>query len=266
MEKKKYELVPAKQWGFYRVRAVRDFGLVEAGDLGGMVESEQNLSHEGLCWVDNDASIWDSARVSGNAQVRHMAQVYGSAHVYGHAQIQGNAHVRGCAVVYGHAVVDGHALVHEYAIVEGHARVHGFAHVHGNATVGGFADVAYSHCTRDISLRENLRMSIKCQTGLETIKGHVYGYKYVRPDLSSLHDPTFKYVVGEYAEAPEYDNDPSAVCVSGLHLSNAFYWESRGGKKVLKVRVALDDIISVQSGKIRCKRLYVVGICDNEVF
>lgn len=46
-----------------RIIALRDFADVKAGELGGWVESETNLSHDG------DARVSDNARVSGNAQV-----------------------------------------------------------------------------------------------------------------------------------------------------------------------------------------------------
>lgn len=35
----------------YRIRALCDFGAVKAGDIGGYVESESNLIHEGNAWV-----------------------------------------------------------------------------------------------------------------------------------------------------------------------------------------------------------------------
>ena len=35
----------------FRIRALEDFSSVKAGDLGGWVESESNLSQEGTCWV-----------------------------------------------------------------------------------------------------------------------------------------------------------------------------------------------------------------------
>ena len=35
----------------HRIRAVRDFGDVKAGDLGGFIEKEDNLSHEGNVWT-----------------------------------------------------------------------------------------------------------------------------------------------------------------------------------------------------------------------
>ncbi len=66
---KKYELVPDRQvivagTTLYRIRALKDFGSVKAGDLGGFVGSERNLSHEGTCWVADDAQVYDGAVVS----------------------------------------------------------------------------------------------------------------------------------------------------------------------------------------------------------
>ena len=39
----------------YRIIAIRDFGKVKAGAIGGYVESEACLSHEDDCWVADDA-------------------------------------------------------------------------------------------------------------------------------------------------------------------------------------------------------------------
>lgn len=38
-----------------RIKALRDFGDVKAGDLGGFIEKESNLSHDGNAWVFGDA-------------------------------------------------------------------------------------------------------------------------------------------------------------------------------------------------------------------
>lgn len=35
----------------YRIRALRNFGDVRKGQLGGYIEAERNLSQEGSCWV-----------------------------------------------------------------------------------------------------------------------------------------------------------------------------------------------------------------------
>ena len=60
----------------YRIQALRDFGNVKEGDIGGYIESEKNLSQDGNAWV------YGNARVSGNACV------YGNARVYGNADIK----------------------------------------------------------------------------------------------------------------------------------------------------------------------------------
>ena len=59
----------------HRIRAVAEFGLVKVGDLGGWIEKEENLSHEGKAWVCGDAKVWGNAEVCGDAKVfsaRHV--------------------------------------------------------------------------------------------------------------------------------------------------------------------------------------------------
>lgn len=53
----------------HRIRAVAEFGLVKIGDLGGWIEKEENLSHEGKAWVCGDAKVWGNAKVCGDAKV-----------------------------------------------------------------------------------------------------------------------------------------------------------------------------------------------------
>lgn len=79
----------------FRIKALIEFGNVKAGDLGGYIEKEENLSHMGDAWVSDDA------RISGNAQV------FGNARVFGNAWVSGNARVSGDAQVFGDARVSG---------------------------------------------------------------------------------------------------------------------------------------------------------------
>ena len=53
----------------YRIKALRDFGNVEKGDLGGYIESENNLSHYGNAMVFDNAMVCGDAMVYGNARV-----------------------------------------------------------------------------------------------------------------------------------------------------------------------------------------------------
>jgi len=89
----------------FRIIALRDFLDVKSGDIGGWIESDKNLSHEGLCWVFGDARVYGDARVFGNAQVSDNARVYGDARVFGDAWVFGNARVFGDARVFGNAWV-----------------------------------------------------------------------------------------------------------------------------------------------------------------
>ena len=86
---KKFELTTNTKMLFgrklFRIKALVSFGDVTAGDLGGYVEKEGNLSHDGNAWV------YDNAWVYGNAQVYGNAWVYDNAWVCGDAQVYGNA-------------------------------------------------------------------------------------------------------------------------------------------------------------------------------
>ena len=48
----------------YQIQALKDFGNVKAGDLGGWIEKEKNLSQEGDCWVYDNAQVFGDAEVS----------------------------------------------------------------------------------------------------------------------------------------------------------------------------------------------------------
>ena len=97
----------------FRIKAIVDFGTIRAGELGGFVEKEENLSNDDNAWVYGNAQVYGNALVSGNAQVYGNASVYGNAWVYDDARISGNAQVSGNASVFGNA---------DYAVVEGFGR------------------------------------------------------------------------------------------------------------------------------------------------
>jgi carbonic anhydrase/acetyltransferase-like protein (isoleucine patch superfamily) len=59
----------------YRVKALKDFGDVSKGDIGGVVEGTHNLSQEGNCWIYDDGAVLGSGVVKGNAKVKDKAVV-----------------------------------------------------------------------------------------------------------------------------------------------------------------------------------------------
>ena len=69
----KYRTEPAGN--FRRIFAVKEFGCVKNGERGGLIECEDNLSHEGEAWIFHDAIVYGQAIVSGEARVSGQARV-----------------------------------------------------------------------------------------------------------------------------------------------------------------------------------------------
>ena len=106
----------------HRIECVECFADVKAGDIGGWIEREENLSQYGNAWVYGNARVCDNAQVYGNALVCDNAQVCDNAEVYGDADVYGDARVCG------------------YARVCDNARVYGNAQVYGNAVIDNIND------------------------------------------------------------------------------------------------------------------------------
>lgn len=138
----------------HRIRALKSFGGVRAGELGGWIEGYRNLDQDGECWVYGNARVYDNALVYGNAQICDIAWVYENARVFGDAQVLENAQVYGNAMVYkdaqifenakvfGNAQVFGNESTTYDAIAYGNSCVCGNAKVFGNAMVCGYALVS----------------------------------------------------------------------------------------------------------------------------
>ena len=87
----------------YRVRAIRDFSDVKAGDFGGFIEHDGNLSQEGDCWVYEDAIIANHSAVSDNAKIYgdsivEWSNISGDAKIFD-SKIE-NAYISGNSRVY----------------------------------------------------------------------------------------------------------------------------------------------------------------------
>lgn len=328
----------------YRIRAIKDFDNVRKGNLGGFIEKEENLSHEGKCWIYGDACILDDAMVFDNAKVyddaciydnariydnaiifgaahifgnvcvynaskvygqAHIydnvriydnaqvygsaticentkifdnAQVYGNAYILGYARIFGNASIYGSAYVYGNTYIRDNVCVYDNAYVygdayvSGNARIFGSAQVYGdirifgNAIVCEHAKVQFSQLKTDI--RKDLKASLKCQCNLIPENDKIVAYKLVHKSLRSLYDMSFVYKIGEIAicKNPKEDN---SSCSEGLHFSNLTYWDNKAKDCLdnlvyLKAEIDLEDIITVQDGKIRCRRAKILSKIEIE--
>jgi carbonic anhydrase/acetyltransferase-like protein (isoleucine patch superfamily) len=171
----KYELTTEKnEAGLYRIKALRDIPRhgVRAGDLGGFVASEHNLSQEGDAWIGENAKVYGEAKVCGKAAVSDYAVVYGDAKVYNNAKVCGNAEVHGNAQVFNDAVVYGNADVYGNAEVNGDAEVGGKAEVYGPARVLGKARVNSPRdflCIGPIGSRDDYTTFFRVEDGMRVV-------------------------------------------------------------------------------------------------
>ena len=119
--KKKYELnsetIEIDGTILHRIKALKDFSDVKAGDLGGWIEKEDNLSQSGDAWIGGDAKVYSDAVVFGNARVDENAVVFGQAKVYDNARVDGNTQVSDGAEISDNAVVFGNAEIYGNAQV-----------------------------------------------------------------------------------------------------------------------------------------------------
>ena len=122
MEDKKYELVPETVKEFYskpmyRIRALKDFSDVKKGDLGGYVESEDNLSQTDNCWIYDDSIVGLGARVINNAVVKDCSTVIVHSEISDNAVIEDNSHIENSTIVSDQSRVIKSFITNESAVV-----------------------------------------------------------------------------------------------------------------------------------------------------
>lgn len=136
---KKYELTSEIKnhigCKLHRIRALKDFGSVKAGDLGGWVESEENLSQYETAWVFDEAKVYGNAKVSNCAEVHDNVWIYCNAQVYGHAKVSDNVNIYGNAFIRDDACICDNAEIYDNAIVCDSARVFENAEIYGDAKI-----------------------------------------------------------------------------------------------------------------------------------
>ena len=142
---KKYELteetIVHNGKTLYRIKALKDFGYVKKGDFGGFVQGEHNLSHDGNCWIYDNAIVCNNARASGNAIVSGNVEICDNAIVCNNAIVRDNAIVCNRVLVCNNAVVRGNAIVRDNARVSDNDIVGDNTEVYDDAIVRDNAEI-----------------------------------------------------------------------------------------------------------------------------
>ena len=135
MQQKKYELTDEMKSvmgkNLHRIRYLIDIPAhgIDAGDLGGWVENEENLSQTGNCCVIGNGCVLENGRVTENGCVAENGQVAGN------GQVAENGCVIGNGRVDENGRVAGHGWIAENGCVIGNGRVNDSGRVDGHGCV-----------------------------------------------------------------------------------------------------------------------------------
>ena len=172
MNNKKYELIKkdsiritlndktkSTSVRLYRIRSLRNFSDVKKGDLGGYIQSEDNLSHEGNCWVYDNAKAYEDAKLFDDSKIFDKVRVFGCAHLHDNdVIIRGNAKICGHAIISNNVTIDGDVIIC------------------GNALITQGVEM-----TGDITINEGGYISNNVK-----ICGHVFCYKFINIGCNTI--------------------------------------------------------------------------------
>lgn len=174
---KKYKITqlshPQYPW-LHRIQALKTINeRVGAGDLGGFVQSEQNLYQRGECWIYDDAVCCGEAVMGRDAELHDRAVAADSAVITGDACMYGRAWAGGnCQIKSGEvkddAVVAGEAVIKKDGkgspLIAGNSRIYGT--VCGRYFIKDtaiFPGETYRNPTEDIMILEDGKRSVQTQ-------------------------------------------------------------------------------------------------------
>ncbi len=175
---KKYELVKEDSitrngHKLYRIRALTYIGnpmqpilgalleglysrYVYPGDLGGYVESEYNLDHNGTSWVHDNAVVIGNAKIIDNAVVGGKSEISEDAIIKDDATVDGESRVSGNAIICNKAevtdsVIKDRCEIKENACIE-------------SSTLSGNVHAGYETWIHESALSGNINLMIEINT------------------------------------------------------------------------------------------------------
>ena len=91
----------------FMIRAIKDIPRhrVKAGDYGGFVEHERNLSPDGDCWIAGNAVAANWSHVSGDALLKDDAKLLDRASIHERCVIADNVRMAGSSSAWGNAYI-----------------------------------------------------------------------------------------------------------------------------------------------------------------
>lgn len=216
----------------YVIIALKDFADVKAGDVGGFVESEDNLSQSGDCW------IYDNAKVSGNAKVHDNVIVCGKSSITGNAIVTGNVKISDNAWIYDNAIIRGYVNISGTSSISGTSKISGNVRIEGRVKVSSNAQIS-----------KNASINGWCNITDNAI---------ITDDacISGCVDVYNNVIIKEHANVKGYVEIKDNVCISGntnIHaVSHKFTIDYKYGVFISgNVKIFGDVYIKSTNGQIR---------------
>jgi hypothetical protein len=241
---KKYELVnpttkiiDGLSYDLFQIKALKNFTIswyntdILAGDLGGFVQSENNLSQEGSCWLFNDSVVINNAKVLNESVVKNST-------IYNDATIKGSSNIN-TSVIYLCSEVNNSAI-YDSTIYDNSTVEDSFvkkSSVYENSFICkckiDFSAISGCVCLNNIKLNDmkmfgNYDLDAKMFNGSPTLSNHTLG------DI-------------EFAKVFIKNSNPNPT---KYHLVNGtIFHNSNGANPVFQIQ-ALKDFDNIKAGDL----------------
>ena len=107
----------------HRIEALHSFGYIVKGRKGGWIEKEENLSHEGNCWVYDNAFVYDNAQILNDAKIFCNSIIFDTAIILDNVCIFDNTKIHGNALIYGNTIIKGNTEICGITEISGETRI-----------------------------------------------------------------------------------------------------------------------------------------------
>ena len=145
---KKYELTSETKLidghKVYRIKALKSFETiigrrVNAGDLGGWVESEDNLSQDGKCWLFDDAAGYENSLRTEDSVGYGNSRQFGNSEQFGYSQQSGDSRQYGNSRQFGDSRQSGNSRQYDTSWQFGYSKQYGNSRQSGNSQQFGYS-------------------------------------------------------------------------------------------------------------------------------
>jgi carbonic anhydrase/acetyltransferase-like protein (isoleucine patch superfamily) len=199
---------------FYQLVALRDIPLhdVKVGDLGGFVGDKYILSHDGDCWIGENAQVIDNVRIIGDAYVggnallvnflgwpfivKDRARITGDVEAWLHVEARSNnprPHDLKM-VISGNADISGKSWLENVREVSGNAKIHGEVVLEDVSVVSGSVEI----CGK-VKIREGVILLGNTKISGETTVGN--GVSIRDCIISDVEIPNYSEINGQIITA-----------------------------------------------------------------